>query len=156
MIASHLRVHEGRRKRTGYQTEQSIVQDSFSTFTPPPPPSNSTPRSLLDMEHKPALRADLTPNLGHILDEVMRATVLDLVARVARAERDDSRAARDARADARGRVLEDDASLGVVAQAGRGEEEWVWGGLAGLETLVVCGDRHGRGRDADAGHGAVG
>ena len=96
-----------------------------------------------------------TPNTTHILHHKMRTTILNLRAFVAGADGDDSRTTRDARADTEGRVLEDDALLRVEAQTLGGEEERVGIGFAGFETLVICGDRHGWGCDADASHCAV-
>lgn len=86
----------------------------------------------------------------------MRAAVLDLGPLVARAHGDDGRARGNARTDARGRVLEDDTLLRVEPELLGSEQEGVGGGLAGLETLVVCGDGDFWWGDADAGHAAVG
>ena len=115
-----------------------------------------SPHSLLNMEPQPATRAYLTAHLLHILHKVMRPAFLDLLARVARAHRDDGRARRDARADAGGRVLEDDAALRVEAEALGGEEEGVRSRFTGFETFVVGGDGDGRRSNTDTGHATIG
>ena len=74
---------------------------------------------------------------------------------MARAHRDDSRAGCDTRADARGRVLEDDTLLRVEAELLRCQQEGVGRGLAGLEALVVCGDGDLRWDDANTRYAAV-
>ncbi|PIL22392.1 hypothetical protein GSI_15080 [Ganoderma sinense ZZ0214-1] len=74
---------------------------------------------------------------------------------MARAHRNDGRARRDARADARGRVLKHDTPLRIVPELLRCEQERVGRRLARLEALVVRGDRDLRGSDADTRHATV-
>lgn len=94
-------------------------------------------------------------DIVHVLNNVMRPAVLDLAALVTCADSDDGCAGRDASADTGGRVLEDDALLGVITQALRSQQERIREGLAVLEALVISGDRYGRWCDADTGHAAM-
>lgn len=97
-----------------------------------------------------------TRNLLHVLNDIVRPTVLDLRAFVAGTYGNDGSTASDACLDATRRIFEDDTSFGVEPEALGGEKEWVWSGLAGLQTFVIRGDSDGRRSDSNSFHASIG
>lgn len=111
---------------------------------------------IINGELETTVLLDLAVHAVHVLHDIVRTAVGDLVTGVGGADCNDDRAASYACADTRRRVLPDETTLGVVPEALGGEDEWVRRGLAGLETLVAGGDGYRRRDDSDAGHGAIG
>ena len=106
---------------------------------------------MLDCKHQPRPLVRLylfAANILQILHHKVRATLSDLLTRVARAHSNDYGAGCDASPDAVRRIFKDDAARGTVTEAPGGEEERVRRWLARAEAWVVCCDRHFRRSDA--------
>ena len=100
---------------------------------------------MLDCEHQAGSLNCLDLLAVHIvqvLHHKMRATLLDLLARVARAYGNNDDPRRDASLDPARRIFKDDAVRGTVAEALGGEEEWVRRGLSHAQAWVIRHDRY--------------
>jgi hypothetical protein len=63
--------------------------------------------------------------------------------------------ASDTCADPTWGVLKHDTVFRRKTEFASSEEEWVWGGLAGLETLVVCGNGYLGWGNTNASHATI-
>jgi hypothetical protein len=100
---------------------------------------------MLNREHQAGTLVRLHLLAAYILQVLhheMGTTLFNLLARMARAHRNDYGAGRDASLNAARRVFKDDTTRGLVAEALGGKEERVRRGFARAEAWVVRRDRH--------------
>jgi len=84
----------------------------------------------------------LAAHIIQVLHHKMRATLLDLSPRMARAYGNNDGPRRDGSLDPARRIFKDDAARGTVAEALGGEEERVRSGLSRAQTWVIRRDGH--------------
>jgi len=100
---------------------------------------------MLDCEHQAGSLVCVDLLAAHILQVLhhkMRATLLDLSTRMARAYGNNDGPRSDASLDPARRIFKDDAARGTVAEALGGEEERVRRGLSRAQAWAIRRDRH--------------